>query len=77
MKPIAILPPADNRMIDLTRSLKLPHGSLSPHTEPEPRWRIDARQDAKEFQRGCLIFGIAFVLFAASLIAYYLTTAAE
>lgn len=30
MKTIAHLPPADNRMIDLTRHLNLPHGSLSP-----------------------------------------------
>lgn len=49
MKTIIHLPPADNRMIDLTRSLKLPHGSLSPHTDPEPRWRVEARQDAESF----------------------------
>lgn len=75
MKTITHLPPEDNRMIDLHRSLKLPHGSLTPGIDPEPRWRIEARQDAKEFQRGSLIVGIAFFLLCAAIIAYHLLTA--
>lgn len=75
MKTIAYLPPADNRMIDLQRSLKLPYGSLTPHVEPEPRWRIEARQAAEEFQRATLIGAIAFFLLVITIIAYVSTTA--
>lgn len=76
MKPIAHLPASKQaRMIDLTRSLKLPHGSLTPNTDPEPRWRIEARRDAEEFQRATLITGIAFLLFVGTLLGYYLARA--
>lgn len=64
MKTIAHLPPTDTRMIDLTRSLKLPHGSLSPNTDPEPRWRIEARQDAEDFSFWARALLVAFILLA-------------
>lgn len=74
MKPIAHLTPADDRMIDLTRSLKLPHGSLSPHTDPEPQWRIDARQDADATSPLAAWMFLAFLSLSASIIAYHLLT---
>lgn len=70
MKTIAHLPPENPRMIDLTRSLKLPHGSLSPNTDPEPRWRIAARQDAEHFSRAAIGLLIAFILIAHAIFAY-------
>ncbi len=70
MKTIAHLPPTDTRMIDLTRSLKLPHGSLSPNTDPEPRWRIEARQDADHFSRHALALLVAFILIAHAIFAF-------
>lgn len=69
MKTIAHLPPTDTRMIDLTRSLKLPHGSLSPNTDPEPKWRIEARQDADHFSRAAVWLLIAFILLAHAIFA--------
>ena len=69
MKTIAHLPPTDTRMIDLTRSLKLPHGSLSPNTDPEPKWRIEARQDADHFSRAAVWLLVAFILLAHALFA--------
>lgn len=51
--------------IDLNRSLKLPHGSLTPGCQPEPRWpalrslskaeRIEARRDAVETARVAIL----------------------
>jgi hypothetical protein len=70
MKTIAHLPPTDTRMIDLTRSLKLPHGSLSPNTDPEPRWRIEARQDADHFSRAAVWLLVAFILIAHAIFAF-------
>lgn len=64
MKTIAHLPPENPRMIDLTRSLKLPHGSLSPNTDPEPRWRIEARQEADDFSFWARALLVAFILLA-------------
>ena len=64
MKTIAHLPPENPRMIDLTRSLKLPHGSLTPGTDPEPRWRIEARQDADDFSLWARVLLVAFILVA-------------
>jgi hypothetical protein len=49
--------------IDLRRSLHLPHGSLTPGCHPEPRWRIEARQDAEEYRRMARYMSIAFLLF--------------
>lgn len=65
MKTIIHLPPADNRMIDLTRSLKLPHGSLSPDCEHEPRWRIESREDADYTARIVGYAGLCFFAFVA------------
>ena len=68
--------PADRapRMIDLTRSLRLPHGSLTPGVEhPEPGWRVEARQDGDEFTHSAkLIFGIFLAFFILCLGGYYL-----
>ena len=69
MKTIDHLPPTDTRMIDLTRSLKLPHGSLSPNTDPEPKWRIEPRQDADHFSRAAVWLLIAFILLAHAIFA--------
>lgn len=71
MKTIAHLPPENPRMIDLTRSLKLPHGSLTPNTDPEPRWRIEARQDAEHFSRAAVWLLIAFILIAHALCFFF------
>lgn len=70
MKTIAHLPPTDTRMIDLTRSLKLPHGSLSPNTDPEPKWRIEARQEADHFSRAAVWLLITFILLAHAIFAF-------
>lgn len=64
MKTIAYLPPQTPRMIDLTRSLQLPHGSLSPNTDPEPKWRIAARQAAGDFSICARALIVAFILLA-------------
>jgi hypothetical protein len=72
MKTIAHLPPTDTRMIDLTRSLKLPHGSLSPNTNPEPKWRTEARQDAEECSSHALYLFLGFIVLMAAIITHYL-----
>ena len=72
MKTIAHLPPENPRMIDLTRSLKLPHGSLSPNTHPEPRWRIEARQDAQECSSNMVWLFLGFIVLMAAIITHYL-----
>jgi hypothetical protein len=72
MKTIAHLPPTDTRMIDLTRSLKLPHGSLSPNTNPEAKWRIEARQDAKEYSSHALYLFLAFLVLSLAILSHYL-----
>ena len=51
--------------IDLNRHLELPHGSLTPGCHPEPRWRIEARQDAEDTARVIRYAGYAFVAFTA------------
>lgn len=67
--------------INLTRSLKLPHGSLTPGTDPEPRWpalrslgkagRLEARQEGDDFTaRAALIFGGFLLLFVAAIAIY-------
>lgn len=72
MKTIEHVQPADLRMIDLTRSLKLPHGSLTPGVDPEPRWRRDARQDADETSPIAAWLLLAFIAVAGAIIGYYL-----
>jgi len=68
--------PADRapRMIDLTRSLRLPHGSLTPGVDPdpEPRWRRDARQAADETSPLAAWLFLAFISVSAAIIGYYL-----
>lgn len=64
----------DNRTppyIDLKRSLNYPHGSLSPRSTPEPRWRIEARLDADHFSRAAICLLIAFILIAHALFFYF------
>jgi hypothetical protein len=73
MKTIATVAPPDIRMIDLTRSLKLPHGSLTPGIDPEPRWRIEARQAGDEFTGSAIMLFAAFVLLTAIIMGYYFT----
>lgn len=67
--------PADRapRMIDLTRSLRLPYGSLTPGIEhPEPVWRVEARQAGDECRKSsALIFGL-FLAFFIGILGYYL-----
>lgn len=58
--------------IDLRRSLNLPHGSLTPGCHPEPRWRIEARQDAQDTARVACWAGIAFLAFTALTYAAHL-----
>jgi len=72
MNTIAHLPPANPRMIDLTRSLRLPHGSLSPNTDTEPKWRIEARQDADHFSRAAVYLLVGFIVLTSAIIAHYL-----
>jgi len=72
MKTIAHLPPTDTRMIDLTRSLNLPHGSLSPNTDPEPRWRIEARQEAQEGSSNMVWLFLGFIVLMAAIITHYI-----
>lgn len=64
--PITHLPPdRAPRMIDLTRSLKFPHGSLSPNCETEPRWRIESREDANYTAHIAAYAGLCFFAFVA------------
>jgi hypothetical protein len=56
------------RGIDLNRHLDLPYGSLTPGCNPEPRWRIEARQDAEDTARVVRYAGIAF--FSFTLLTY-------
>jgi hypothetical protein len=58
--------------IDLRRSLTLPHGSLTPGCHPEPRWRIEARQDAADTARVIRSAGLAFLAF--TLLTYAAAT---
>jgi len=84
MKPIATLAKHDDRMIDLTRSLKLPHGSLTPGIDPNPRWpalrslseaeRRSAHQEADEFTQSVLVAGLAFGLLMLAILAYHIAT---
>lgn len=70
-KTIAHLP-ADRapRMIDLTRRLNLPYGSLTPGVDtPEPRWRIEARQDAEAFCWKAVGLMLGWVVGAALIFA--------
>jgi len=74
MKTIEHVQRTDIQMIDLTRSLKLPHGSLTPGVDPEPRWRSDARQDADETSPIAAWLLLAFVTVFTAIIGYYLIT---
>jgi hypothetical protein len=58
--------------IDLHRSLKLPHGSLSPGCHPEPRWRVEAREDAQDTARVIRYAGLAFLTFTILTYAAHL-----
>jgi hypothetical protein len=63
------------RGIDLNRHLNLPYGSLTPGCDnPEPRWRIEARQDADETSPLAAWMFLAFLTITAGIIAYYLLT---
>lgn len=73
MPTIAHLPPDRvPPMIDLTRHLHLPHGSLTPGVDPEPRWRIEARQDADDTGPLAAWLFLAFIAVNAAIAAWYL-----
>ena len=76
-------------MIDLTRHLNYPHGSLSParkiktgftasesylngHTNPEPRSRIEDRQDAESFTSNAVWLLLALIIVCTAIITHYL-----
>ena len=79
MKTIAHLPPQDARMIDLTRHLNYPHGSLSPQQPStivndrsaivnSPRFR-QARQDAESFTNSALWLFLLFLIVFSYLLS--------
>jgi len=83
MKTIEHVQRTDIQMIDLTRSLTLPHGSLTPGCQPEPRWpavrdlsaaeRRAAIRAGDEFtERAVVIFAGFLLFFIATITAYCL-----
>lgn len=60
--------------LDLNRHLDLPYGSLTPGCDPEPRWRIEARQDADDTGPLAAWMFLAFLTITAGIIAYHLLT---